>query len=86
MGRKKIESIMQRKGLEVDVDREAFAWELKTYRIRQGLTQAALGKEWGMSRYTIINAEAMRPLSMEMSYKLFARLTEAIRKEAQDEA
>lgn len=71
---KKIEVKMERKGLEMDVDQQEFAMALKTWRLRQGLTQEELGKRWGCSRFTIIRAERAKDVTWEMAYRLFARL------------
>lgn len=71
---KKIELKMERKGLEMDVDKQEFAMALKTWRLRQGLTQEELGKRWGCSRFTIIRAERAKDVTWEMAYRLFARL------------
>lgn len=71
---KKIELKMERKGPEMDVDKQEFAMALKTWRLRQGLTQEELGKRWGCSRFTIIRAERAKDVTWEMAYRLFARL------------
>lgn len=71
---KKIEVKMERKGLEMDVDKQEFAMALKTWRLRQGLTQEKLSKRWGCSRFTIIRAERAKDVTWEMAYRLFARL------------
>lgn len=72
---------MKRDGLEMVTDREQFAMALKTWRIRQGLTQAQLGKRWGISRYTIMDAERARPLTWRSVYRMFNQLAEELRKE-----
>lgn len=82
---KKIEVKMERKGLEVDIDKEAFAMALKTWRLRNGLTQRQAGERMGCSRYTIIRAESARNITWEQAYKLFARLSEELRKEVDHE-
>lgn len=69
-------------GIQMDIDRQEFALALKTYRLRQGKTQKEIAREWGMSRFTIIRAESAKPLSWEMAYRCFNRLSEALRKEA----
>lgn len=78
---KKIEVKMERKGLEMDVDKQEFAMALKTWRLRQGLTQEELGKRWGCSRFTIIRAERAKDVTWEMAYKLFAKLAGELEKE-----
>lgn len=69
-------------GLKMDTDRETFALALKTWRLRNALTQRAVARRWGISRYTIIRAEAADNISWEMAYRMFARLTEELIKEA----
>lgn len=71
----------KREGLDLKIDREDMALSLKTYRLRQGLTQQQLGERWGVSRFTIIRAERAKPVSWEAAYRLFARLSVALRDE-----
>ena len=58
----------------MDVDKQEFAMALKTWRLRQNLTQEELGNRWGCSRFTIIRAERAKDVTWEMAYRLFARL------------
>lgn len=81
---KKIEVKMERVGLAMDIDKEAFAVALKTWRLRNGLTQAEAGKKWGLSRYTIMRAESGKNITWETAYRMFARLSEELRKEGQE--
>lgn len=81
---KKIEVKMERKGLDIDIDKEAFAMALKTWRLRNNLTQRQAGERMGCSRYTIIRAESARNITWEQAYKLFARLSEELRKEGEN--
>lgn len=81
---KKIEVKMERVGLTMDIDKEAFAVALKTWRLRHGLTQAEAGKKWGLSRYTIMRAESGKNITWETAYRMFARLSEELRKEGQE--
>lgn len=71
------------RGLEMDIDRERFALALKTWRLRQNLTQNEVGIRWGCSRYTINRVENGKQTSWMVAYKLFAHLAEELRKEAQ---
>ncbi len=71
-------------GLEMEMDKQQFALALKTWRLRQGLTQRQLGDRWGVSRFTIIRAETGKTLTWEFAYKLFAKLAGELRKEGQD--
>ena len=75
---------MERVGLTMDIDKEAFAVALKTWRLRNGLTQAQAGEKWGLSRYTIMRAESGKNITWETAYRMFARLSEELRKEGQE--
>lgn len=81
MTMKKIEVKMELRGLEMDVDKEQFALALKTWRLRQGLTQSQVGEKWGCSRYTIMRAESAKNITWEMAYKMFAKLAVELQKE-----
>lgn len=70
-------------GLSMDVDRESVALAIKTYRLRNNLTQEALARRWGVSRWTIWRAEQGTAISWQVAYRMFARLSEALREEAQ---
>lgn len=72
---------MKPKGLKMECDRQEFALALKTWRLRSAKTQAEVGEIFGVSRYTIMRAEAAKPLTWEMAYLLFARLSEQLTKE-----
>lgn len=78
---KQIKVEMKRDGLRMDADREDVAMAVKTYRLRRGITQAALGKEWGISRYSIIRIETAKPVSWEYTYKAFSKLAQALEQE-----
>lgn len=73
---------MKPNGLEMDVDKNEFALALKTWRLRQGLTQKQAGERFGVSRFTIIRAENARNVTWETAYRLFAKLAIELRKEA----
>lgn len=72
---------MKRRGLRMETNREEFALELKTWRLRKNLTQAQAGARFGVSRYTIIRAERAQELSWEMAYRLFALLSKELKDE-----
>lgn len=78
-----IKLTMKQSGLSMETDREQFAMALKTWRIREGLTQDDLGKRWGMSRYTIMRVEGAKDVTWRTTYRLFNLLAEELRKEAQ---
>jgi transcriptional regulator with XRE-family HTH domain len=69
-------------GISMDVDKQQFALALKTWRLRSGLTQKEVGERFGCSRYTIMRCECGKNITWEMAYKMFARLSEELRKEA----
>lgn len=74
---------MKPAGLSMEVDKNEFALALKTWRLRQGLTQHQVGERWGCSRFTILRAENAKNLTWEMAYRLFAKLSNELRKEAE---
>lgn len=74
---------MEPNGLEMDVNRQEFALALKTWRLRHGLTQRQVGDAWGVSRWTIMRAESARDVTWETAYRLFARLSQELRKEGE---
>lgn len=81
---KKIEVKLEQKGLEIDINKIDFAMALKTWRLRQGLTQKQVGDMWGCSRYTILRAESGKNLTWEMAYKMFAKLAQELKKEGEE--
>lgn len=81
----KIVAEMKPQGVTMDVDRQQFALALKTWRLRSNLTQREVGEAWNTSRYTIMKAEKAKHISWEQAYKLFARLSEELRKEVSHE-
>ena len=72
---------MKPKGLEMEVDKNEFALALKTWRLRSGLTQSQVAQKWNCSRFTIMRAENAKNVTWEMAYRLFARLSDELRKE-----
>ena len=76
---------MKPKGLEMDINRQEFALALKTWRLRNGLTQQQAGERFGCSRYTILRAESARNITWEQAYRLFAKLSMELRKEVGDD-
>lgn len=76
---------LKTQGVSVNMDRNQFALALKTWRLRRALTQRQVAEMWQVSRYTIMRAEAAKDITWMMAYRLFARLSDELRKEAQDE-
>lgn len=71
-------------GLKVDIDRQEFALALKTWRLRQALTQREVAARWGMSRHTILRAENAHEITWTMAYRLFNKLNAELLKEQQN--
>lgn len=72
---------IKKQGISLEIDRQDFALALKTWRLRHSLTQQQVGTRWGVSRYTILRAEGGRPLTWEMAYRLFAKLSQELTEE-----
>lgn len=72
---------MKPKGIDMEVDKQEFALALKTWRLRQGLTQSEVAKRFGCSRFTIMRAEKAKNVTWEMAYRLFAKLAQELKKE-----
>lgn len=68
-------------GLTMETDRNQFALALKTWRLRQGLTQKEVGERWGTSRYTIMRCEMAKPISWTQAYRIFAKLAQELKDE-----
>lgn len=79
----KITIEMKADGLEMDTNRQQFALAVKTWRLRQNLTQREVAERWDMSRRSIIRAENGQPMSWEQTYRMFVALSDELRKEAQ---
>lgn len=78
---KQIKVTMKAKGLTMECDRQEFALALKTWRLRAALTQSAVARRWGVSRFTIMRAEAGRTITWEMAYRLFNQLSHELKNE-----
>lgn len=81
---KPIKVTMKAKGLTMECDRQEFALALKTWRLRAYLTQSAVARRWGVSRFTIMRAEAGKSISWEMAYRLFNQLSHELENEVHD--
>lgn len=82
---KQQEVTIKSNGLSMEIDKQEFALALKTWRLRQDLTQREVGKRWGCSRFTIMRAEKGKDITWEMAYRLFAKLSQELQKEAGNE-
>ena len=81
---KQIKVEMKPQGLTMEVDKNEFALALKTWRLRQGLTQSEVGLKFGCSRYTIMRAENAKQVTWEMAYRLFAKLANELKREGEN--
>lgn len=72
---------MKQNGLDMEIDKQAFALALKTYRLRNNLTQKQMGERWGCSRHTIMRAESGKNITWKMAYRMFARLSQDLKEE-----
>lgn len=81
MTKKKIRLTMEQHGPTYQVNQDEMALAVRTYRARNGLSQAALGNRWGLSRYTIMNVENSKKVHWITAYKIFASLAEDLKKE-----
>lgn len=66
-------------------DRAQLAENLVTWRLRNGYTQRQVAASWGVSRYTLMRAEAAHYVAWPMLYRLSAKLTDELRKEGKNE-
>lgn len=82
---KNINVEMKREGLTMETDQQQFAMALKTWRLRKRYTQKRLAELWQVSRFTIMRAEAARNMTWEMVYKLFAKLSWELEREAKQQ-
>lgn len=73
---------IRRRGLQIETDQQQLAVTLKTYRLRQGLSQRELGEKWGCSRYTIMRIEAGKKITWEMMYRVFVKLSAELENES----
>lgn len=80
-----VRATMERQGLTMETDVQEFAMALKTFRLRQGLSQQQLGERWGLSRYTILRAEKCKRVNWTTTYKLFNQLAKELRREEASE-
>lgn len=81
--KKTISVTMEAKGITMETDKQEFALALKTWRLRQGLTQRQVAERFGVSRYTIMRAERAGAITWMMAYRLFAKLSDELKKEGE---
>lgn len=77
----KIVAKIKREHLTMTVDREEFAIALKTWRLRNDLTQQQVADRWNLSRWTILRIEQAKDISWPTAYKCFARLSAELQQE-----
>lgn len=78
---KKITLTMSAQGVDMSVNREEMALALKQWRIRNDLTQRQLAARWNMSRESIIRIEKAKPVTWQLAYRVFAKLSQELRQE-----
>lgn len=66
-------------GLSLETDKEHFALALRTWRLRHGLTQKDAGKRCGVSRYSIMRAEAGKENSWQVLYRIMCGMAEDLK-------
>jgi DNA-binding XRE family transcriptional regulator len=74
---------MKQNGLSMETDRNEFALALKTWRLRNRLTQQQVAERWGVTRLNVIKVEKARPISWMMAYRLFACLSRELKEEGE---
>lgn len=67
----------------IQIDKQALAAELVTWRLRTGRTQQQAAELMGVSRYSILRLENCKDIGIAMTYKISAALAKAIREEQQ---
>lgn len=77
----KKEEIFTRKGVEVTVSREELAITIKTWRLRQNLTQKQAAARFGTSRWSWIKMEAAQAIGWETAYKVYNQLVKELAQE-----
>lgn len=78
---KKITLTMSAQGVDMNVNREEMALALKQWRIRNDLTQRQLSARWNISRESIIRIEKAKPVTWQLAYRVFAKLSQELRQE-----
>lgn len=81
MEEKTIKIEFQRVGTQLETDKEQFAIALKTWRLRNHLTQQQAGEKIGVSRWTVMRAEAAKDITWECLYRIFAYLSVELQRE-----
>lgn len=76
---------MKPAGLSMETDKQEFALALKTWRLRNAYTQKQVAQMFGVSRYTIMRAEAASDITWMMAYRLFAKLSHYLQQEQNNE-
>lgn len=66
-------------GLSLETDATHFALALKTWRLRNDMSQREAASRCNVSRYTIMKAEAAKQISWEMMYKIFCKMSEDLK-------
>lgn len=67
----------------IQIDRQALASELATWRLRTCRTQQQAAELFRVSRYSILRVENCKDIGLAMAYRVSAALAKAIREEHQ---
>lgn len=65
----------------IQIDKQALATELVTWRLRTAMTQQEAADLFGVSRYSILRVENCKDIGIAMAYRISAALARAIREE-----
>lgn len=65
----------------IQIDKQALAAELVTWRLRTTRTQQEAADLFGVSRYSILRVENCKDIGIAMAYRISAALAKAIREE-----
>jgi hypothetical protein len=65
----------------IQIDKQALAVELATWRLRTARTPQEAADLFGVSRYSILRVENCKDIGLAMAYRISAALAKAIREE-----
>lgn len=73
---------MHQKGIMLETDVPTFAVALRTWRIRQNMSQEQVARRWGVSRHTILRCESGKDQHWTTRYRLFYCLCKELNAES----
>lgn len=74
---------IKRNGSKIEIDRNDLAAELKLFRYRHRYTQQKLAEQWGVSRWSIMRAEAAGEIGVGLLIAIYSRLAQSMREEGE---